>query len=357
MIRCGYIGSPTNGKVRVTKTSYGGVATFECDDGYDLVGPNMRTCEVDGKWTKTNPECSSRVYCSPIQLNSNSVVIYATEKGRLSANTTSFRSGTLAEIQCAEGTYPSGENLITCLKDGTWDNEAPECLEETKTCSERCEVELEAAAGTTIPTLSVEALSIKQLRPDRTFWKNLHSYLFFGCSPAEKTKRSLLCDRYNSNLTDLTTLTSTLSSSTIRFSHGDQQLLNLFQQTLASINFPNIDTNNFFTFILYQNETEPDDQFDAATESSIRLMLCFYLHMLSFEEDSKQQGSASESSSASVEIGTEDVGEKIKRLLRQIVQPVFEKFLEPMDQREVTTRRSLNAVQALIASKVRDGQS
>lgn len=59
MIRCGYVGSITNGHVSVTKPSYGGVATFECDEGYEMNGDSTRSCQLNGKWSGKNPECAS----------------------------------------------------------------------------------------------------------------------------------------------------------------------------------------------------------------------------------------------------------------------------------------------------------
>lgn len=341
VIRCGYVSSPTNGKIHITKVSYGGVATFQCDDGYDLIGPTSRTCGLDGKWSKTNPECNSHVSCPKIQLNPNSIVIYATEKGRLPLNLTTFKSGTLAEIQCNENTSPIGENLITCLKDGTWDNGPPECLLLTK---QRVEDKL------------LTKTSIQSIRPDKTFWVNLHSYLFFGCSPTEKTKRSLLCDHYNSNFTDLTTLSTIIRGQSLTFSSHDHQLLELLHKTLASIYFPSIDLSNFFHFILYQNETnnELEPKLDESTENSFRLMLCFYIYALSFDDLEEQTDK--EPSFKFMHVNYDDTGVKIKQLLRQIVQQMFVKFLQPTETIIKAEKQPSNAIQVMIASKKREEQ-
>lgn len=248
---------------------------------------------------------------------------------------TNFQSGTFAEIQCNNGMYPNGDNLIICLKDGTWDSDPPECIKEDKTIND---------SETSTTTKSV----IKLLRPDRTFWKNFHSYLFYGCQPAEKTKRSMLCDRYSSNLTDLTSMIEYNAGFSLTFEH--QQLLDLFQKTLASINFGIIDISNFIQFILYQNETEPEDHFDSNIENSCRLMLCYYIHTIAVEEDSKIRTNTNANESEPYEL--ED---KIKRSLRQIVQPVFEKFLQPIDSNDPSSRPLINnAIQSIIAAKERE---
>lgn len=60
VIRCGYVGSISNGNVTVTKSSYNGTASFECDTGYEMIGVSQRICQLNGKWSERNPECVSK---------------------------------------------------------------------------------------------------------------------------------------------------------------------------------------------------------------------------------------------------------------------------------------------------------
>lgn len=332
VIRCGYIGTISNGKVFLDKTSYGGIATFKCDDGYEMIGEAQKTCGLNGKWSGVNPECASRVvvgiilythistfpgtlYCSKLITPAHSTLVYATEKGHISNASSFFHTGTLAEVQCENGYHPSGDNLITCLKDATWDNTLPECIVDE----------------VTIPNFPIFHRQV----PDRLFWRNLHTYLFFGCVPEITLKRSILCDNYNSNLTDLSTLT-TLDS--IILNDADHKLLDLFQRTIASINFHIIDINNFFQYILYQNETDIEDRFDATIENALRITLCFYMTM--FDKDPSE---------------TEDdipgIVKRLRRSLFLVVQPIYEKFLEDS---AILSRKPMNAIQAIIASKERE---
>lgn len=39
----------------------GSKATYTCDDGYELFGPSVRTCNFDGKWTEDLPYCAVNV--------------------------------------------------------------------------------------------------------------------------------------------------------------------------------------------------------------------------------------------------------------------------------------------------------
>lgn len=60
VIRCGYVGSISNGNVTVTKSSYNGTASFRCDMGYEMIGEAKRICQLNGKWSGSNPECVSK---------------------------------------------------------------------------------------------------------------------------------------------------------------------------------------------------------------------------------------------------------------------------------------------------------
>jgi len=49
---CGYPGSPPHAIVSFTSDSIkaGTVATYTCDNGYELLGPPRRTCLENGTW-------------------------------------------------------------------------------------------------------------------------------------------------------------------------------------------------------------------------------------------------------------------------------------------------------------------
>lgn len=197
---------------------------------------------------------------------------------------------------------------------------------------------------------------IKQQKPfpDKVFWKSLHSYLFFGCN--DTNKRSPLCQQYPSNLTDLNNIETTSSQG---IQNTDQKLIDLFEATLASLNFHSIDIGTLFDYILYQNETDEEDKFDKSMEDSFRLTLCFYINILSSEKSIlKERESESESmEGGSMEYDSaEDVGRRIIRLLKKIVYPAFTKFIEDETNKEdkmveVTTERKMLGLHALIASK------
>uniref|UniRef100_A0A336N0U6 CSON012493 protein n=1 Tax=Culicoides sonorensis TaxID=179676 RepID=A0A336N0U6_CULSO len=327
-----------------------------------MLGDSVRVCQLNGKWSGTNPECVSKHFCSPIDIPENSTVIYATEKGTIKAtNVTQYRTGTLAEIQCNEETHPDGDNLITCLNDGTWDNPPPKCIPDKITVEV---IETEEIILVTEPTTETILQSTtlqfnRKLVPDKAFWKSLHSYLFFGCNYEHNTgKRSSLCDKYPTNLTDLKNIGADHISAALE--NTDQRLIDLFDNTLASINFQNIDIGTLFEYILYQNETSDEDKFDKNMENSFRLTLCFYINMLwndkfnivnSIRDSSTEEIPSKEEISSDYD-SNEDVGTRIIRLFKKIVQPAYIKLIE-MENNEnpQPTKRPLTGLQALIASK------
>ena len=38
----------------------GTIATFACDDGYELEGPRTRTCASSGNWDSSSPTCNKQ---------------------------------------------------------------------------------------------------------------------------------------------------------------------------------------------------------------------------------------------------------------------------------------------------------
>ena len=57
-IDCGDPGTPTNGQRSLSSTIYNSVVTYTCDVGYTLQGSNSRTCQVDGQWSGSVPQCN-----------------------------------------------------------------------------------------------------------------------------------------------------------------------------------------------------------------------------------------------------------------------------------------------------------
>ena len=55
---CEQPASPMHGRVIVSSTSSGSLASYQCDNGYKLVGHKERICDaMDGTWTYSDPTC------------------------------------------------------------------------------------------------------------------------------------------------------------------------------------------------------------------------------------------------------------------------------------------------------------
>lgn len=57
LLDCGSLTDIPNGRVNLTGTDYGSKATYACDDGYVIVGSNIRSCTGDGVWDGMAPTC------------------------------------------------------------------------------------------------------------------------------------------------------------------------------------------------------------------------------------------------------------------------------------------------------------
>ena len=68
-IDCGNLADPESGQVTFTpgvvmtlETGLDAIANYTCNEGYDLVGDAMRTCQADEQWTGTEPNCTCKQY-------------------------------------------------------------------------------------------------------------------------------------------------------------------------------------------------------------------------------------------------------------------------------------------------------
>ena len=58
VVDCGALNASANGQVSHTNgTTFGQIATYSCDTGYNLVGNSTRTCQADGVWSGSEPTC------------------------------------------------------------------------------------------------------------------------------------------------------------------------------------------------------------------------------------------------------------------------------------------------------------
>ena len=61
-IECEDLDDPRNGNVILTGTTVGSTATYVCDDGFVLIGNQLRRCMSNGLWSGEEPICKGRVF-------------------------------------------------------------------------------------------------------------------------------------------------------------------------------------------------------------------------------------------------------------------------------------------------------
>uniref|UniRef100_A0A8C2LVY4 Complement component 4 binding protein n=1 Tax=Cricetulus griseus TaxID=10029 RepID=A0A8C2LVY4_CRIGR len=95
-------------------------ATYECDEGYRLVGEASISCRLS-KWTPAPPQC--KALCQKPEIRN----------GMLSANKDQYIESENVTIQCDSGFAMLGSQSITCLENGTWYPEMPRCVQVSDT--------------------------------------------------------------------------------------------------------------------------------------------------------------------------------------------------------------------------------
>ena len=66
---CPSLTPPTNGSVEINEggRDVGSEATYDCDEGFELEGPQRRTCQSNGAWSGRVPTCKRKfVYSLPV---------------------------------------------------------------------------------------------------------------------------------------------------------------------------------------------------------------------------------------------------------------------------------------------------
>eukprot|EP00051_Salpingoeca_urceolata_P017103 m.230791 g.230791 ORF g.230791 m.230791 type:complete len:2290 (-) comp18860_c1_seq4:608-7477(-) len=111
------INAPENGNVEVPDDTHGNVATHTCDTGYMLQGASERVCQADGTWSGSPPTCQPRP-CA--QLDEATFA-----HGSITATGHVF--GDTAQYSCDTGYTLSGASQRQCLSNQQWDPEEPVC--------------------------------------------------------------------------------------------------------------------------------------------------------------------------------------------------------------------------------------
>ena len=115
VVDCGSPGIPQNGQVDVDDTAFRSVATYSCDEGYELVGEASRVCGSDGEWSESIPSCRPVNCGDPGGIMNGDVFVLGTTLN------------SVARYSCRRGYLLVGVKVITCLAVGRWSSGLPRC--------------------------------------------------------------------------------------------------------------------------------------------------------------------------------------------------------------------------------------
>ncbi|KAI8510733.1 hypothetical protein Bbelb_116490 [Branchiostoma belcheri] len=111
---CPELPHPTNGNITEGHL-YGDTVTFSCNEAYELIGSENRTCQTNQSWSGVQPICSRKL-CQPLMAPSNG----------------NFYGGSsyqdVVTYHCDAGYEISGDEKRTCQSDQTWSGTQPACV-------------------------------------------------------------------------------------------------------------------------------------------------------------------------------------------------------------------------------------
>ncbi|XP_034387644.1 P-selectin isoform X2 [Cyclopterus lumpus] len=127
VVQCSSLKAPPHASMQchdpLGKYSYGSICTWQCEEGFDLIGTNVTTCSSQGNWSCALPVCLAK-RCDPIDPPHGSL--------NCSDPNGSFSFGSVCTAACDEGFLPNGTAGPECTSLGTWSADLPHCL--AKTC-------------------------------------------------------------------------------------------------------------------------------------------------------------------------------------------------------------------------------
>ncbi|XP_057687738.1 sushi domain-containing protein 1 isoform X4 [Corythoichthys intestinalis] len=116
VVNCGQLTLQQNSLLRsATGTTFGSMATFECDEGFLWKsGNNTSQCGADGLWSKLTMICEAM--CGPVPLLAHSEVVW--------------RNGSVVTHRCMNGYHSwRGSNVSVCGNSGEWQRATLKCIE------------------------------------------------------------------------------------------------------------------------------------------------------------------------------------------------------------------------------------
>ena len=115
IVNCGDPGAPVNGYTNGSVFTYQSIVQYYCNEGYQLSGGSSAQCTATGDWNVTLPNCTL-VNCADPGIPANGV-----------RNGDNFYYNSTITYSCNNGYNLTGTATLTCLSDGTWSSPMPTC--------------------------------------------------------------------------------------------------------------------------------------------------------------------------------------------------------------------------------------
>ncbi|XP_020368554.2 inactive serine protease PAMR1 [Rhincodon typus] len=131
MVICRNPMAPVNGTVEGNDFRFGSHIYYSCDADFQLVGSNVATCQLDGNWSMSTPQCESKSCPDPgVPQNGQQKILPRSRKVKTGYATI----GTIVQFTCSDSFILSGSAQRRCQQDGTWTGKQPTCTKGNKTC-------------------------------------------------------------------------------------------------------------------------------------------------------------------------------------------------------------------------------
>ncbi|XP_053549115.1 E-selectin-like [Bombina bombina] len=116
-VQCPSLKAPENGYIDCQgKSFYNSKCSFTCAEGFKLIGRSELNCEASGEWTSSGPTCEA-VQCPSLN---------APENGHIECQGKSSYNSRCS-FTCAEGFKLMGASELTCASSGEWTSSTPTC--------------------------------------------------------------------------------------------------------------------------------------------------------------------------------------------------------------------------------------
>ncbi|XP_013396516.1 sushi, von Willebrand factor type A, EGF and pentraxin domain-containing protein 1 isoform X1 [Lingula anatina] len=114
-ISCGDPGVPSHGQRDGTAFYFNDVVTFTCQTGYKLEGADRRKCMATGTWSGSTPVCKE-IKCDAPRRPKNGEIIGSR-----------YTFGSIVTFECDAGHVIQGSHAVKCLETGFWNATEPRC--------------------------------------------------------------------------------------------------------------------------------------------------------------------------------------------------------------------------------------